>query len=209
MSVRYPKEKFITIDVFDEICKKYNLIHAHIGNYKEDVPEKNLLEIKNRKELSYEFKDNLVYYSISFELEEWAFSSYKQKYISNSEFKHPSVFDTSSLTNFSSWEVETVIKNYVRKQTNTEKQIVLKKYDIKKYNKKGLFIAAPKTHFNLENIEKKSKFGFFNVSLTSYETKDPIVFEYCINGIIRIISKWGTEDDQSFLDPALTNQILN
>jgi hypothetical protein len=75
-------------------------------------------------------------------------------------------------------------------------------------DKSGFFIAAPKTHFNLKGLTQKSKFGFFNV-LTVTVPKDPIVFEYCKNGICRIITKWGTSDDQSYLDPALTNEIYN
>jgi hypothetical protein len=74
-------------------------------------------------------------------------------------------------------------------------------------NKKGLFIAAPKSHFNLEGLNKKSKFGFFNVTVT--EVKDPVVFEYCKNDIVRIVTKWGTEDDKAYLDPILTDEKLN
>lgn len=38
---------------------------------------------------------------------------------------------------------------------------------------------------------------------------DPVVFEYCKNNICRIVTKWGTEDDQAYLDPLLTNEIEN
>ena len=43
----YPAEKFLTIDELDRICDKYGLIHAPIAHYVKDIPEKNLLEIKN------------------------------------------------------------------------------------------------------------------------------------------------------------------
>lgn len=78
---------------------------------------------------------------------------------------------------------------------------------IKIPNTSGFFIAAPKSHFNLKDLNKKSKYGFFNVTVT--EVKDPVVFEYCKNDICRINTMWGTEDDKSYLDPILFNEKMN
>ena len=52
--VKYPDSKFITIDQLEHICEKYALIHAPATNYIKDIPEKNVLEMANRKKL-YEF----------------------------------------------------------------------------------------------------------------------------------------------------------
>lgn len=76
-----------------------------------------------------------------------------------------------------------------------------------KIEKSGLFIAAPNSHFDLRGLSKRSTFGFFNVQTS--DLKDPVVFEYCKDDICRIITKWGTDDDQSYLDPRLLNETLN
>ena len=47
----YPFLKFLTEEKLDEICEKYKLIHAPVGNYVEDVPEKNLKEIAEAQPL--------------------------------------------------------------------------------------------------------------------------------------------------------------
>jgi len=48
---KYPFLKFLTVEKLNEICEKYNLVHAPVENYIEDVPEKNLIEIANAQEL--------------------------------------------------------------------------------------------------------------------------------------------------------------
>lgn len=42
----YPFLKFLTEEELDRICEKYSLIHAPVGNYIKDVPEKNLRDIE-------------------------------------------------------------------------------------------------------------------------------------------------------------------
>lgn len=41
----YPKYKFITEDIVDDICKKYNLVFGGVERYKGEVPSKNVKEI--------------------------------------------------------------------------------------------------------------------------------------------------------------------
>lgn len=50
----YPFLKFLTVDKLNEICEKYNLIHAPVGNYIGKVPKKNLKEIAEAQELKAE-----------------------------------------------------------------------------------------------------------------------------------------------------------
>jgi hypothetical protein len=73
---------------------------------------------------------------------------------------------------------------------------------IEKLDRTSLFIAAPKSHFNLDGLKKKNKFGFFN--FTIFEVKDPIVFRYCRGGV-QVLSKWGDETN----DKLLLNEKLN
>lgn len=66
------------------------------------------------------------------------------------------------------------------------------------HEKEGLFIAAPKDHFNLRGLVQDG-FGFFRPKV-----KDPIVFRY-VRGGVQIITKWGLEAE----DPALIVEKLN
>ena len=47
----YPFLKFLTEDELNRICDKYNLIHAPVGNYINEVPEKNLRDIETAQGL--------------------------------------------------------------------------------------------------------------------------------------------------------------
>jgi len=216
LKTRYPLEKFITIDELERICTKYKLIHAPIANYIKDVPEKNILDMKKAKPLlDIDRKD----------------SHFKLNGIKDNTLLkaigHPNrIFTQQEI-------IDLLIKYYGRDEDSWTKKAARTTWlfvigdrlnkagkirgfssDMYEYksvgeiNYDGFYIAAPKTHFNLHGLTKKSKFGFFNV-LTVTVPKDPIVFEYCKNGICRIITKWGTSDDQSYLDPALTNEIYN
>ncbi len=48
-SFKYPNNKFITEDMVEEICKKYNLVCGDVSLYKGFVPQENLLEISKFK----------------------------------------------------------------------------------------------------------------------------------------------------------------
>ena len=48
----YPFLKFLTYEKLEEICEKYSLIYAPVSNYIEDVPRKNLKEIRAALRLS-------------------------------------------------------------------------------------------------------------------------------------------------------------
>ena len=65
----------------------------------------------------------------------------------------------------------------------------------------GLFIAAPKSHFNLDGLKISGK-GFFN--FVRIEPKDPIVYRY-VRGGIQVITKWGIESN----DEGLVNETMN
>lgn len=43
--IKYPNYKFITTEIAEKICKKYNLVLGEVSRYKGFVPEKNLLEM--------------------------------------------------------------------------------------------------------------------------------------------------------------------
>ncbi len=194
-SAMYPLEKFITVSELERICAKYNLIHAPSANYIKDIPEKNVLEMKNANPLKStdKAKDNIIP------------TSYRYSYLESNE---ASWFDKNIGLNK---EIPTKHIDLLRCDSwGCEFRTPIGTLTFGSYasvNRTGLFIAAPKSHFNLKGLDKKSKFGFFTV--TVHEVKDPVVFQYCRNNIVRIISKWGTDDDKSYLDSALTNENMN
>lgn len=199
---KYPFEKFITVDELNRICEKYNLIHAPAKNYIKDIPEKNVLEMKNCKKL--EAEDQLGSFSIITDFKFWKNNT--KEYI---DFINKNVLN-KPIPNWVDTESASSFRRYFQSlNPNISKggEYYFSKIKVETIDKSGLFVAAPKSHFNLNGLTKKTKFGFFNV--TVQEVKDPVVFEYCKNDICRIITKWGTDDDQSYLDPSLTNEIFN
>lgn len=215
LSVKYPLEKFITIDELNRICDKYNLIHAPVANYIKDIPEKNVLEMSNVKKLDVLDKVSILYkFSCKNNEKQKRF-----KIFLDSINKSDGIFykgeDVELLNQYKGngyfysqnpWGIKDETWTFVIWQKTGEKGSY--SFDqIEKIDKSGLFIAAPQSHFNLTGLNKKTKHGYFNVK--SFEVKDPVVFEYCKNDICRIITKWGTDDDQSYLDPIVTNENLN
>ncbi len=72
-----------------------------------------------------------------------------------------------------------------------------------KMEKNELFIAAPKSHFNLDNLIFDQSKGYYD-SRNVVEPKDPIVFRYVVGGV-QILSKWGIES----LDQRLNISNIN
>lgn len=201
LKMNYPNEKFITVNELNRICDKYGLIHAPVKNYIKDVPEKNALEMYNLKKLKQEHKEGFK--QLLF-LKKNLFHSDTPTYVIERFTKKGVEFEGSiavGINNiikdkFGLWDGREYYYNYNYSELRIEK-----------IDKSGFFVAAPKSHFNLDGLDKKTKHGFFNVE--TFEVKDPVVFEYCKNDIVRIVTKWGTDDDQSYLDEGLINEILN
>ncbi|CEN34942.1 hypothetical protein [Capnocytophaga cynodegmi] len=166
--------KFLKEEQLDAICKKYNLIYAPVANYIGDVPEKNLREIEQAQPLKKE--DEIM----------------------------PGTFWNSevgfSMFGFIGTGLKLLKLNEPLKEIEleTEETIKVKQQNPRIFkDKRGLFIAAPQSHFNLEGL-KSEGLGFFK------EVKDPIVFRY-VRGGIQVLSKWGLEA----YDEALINPINN
>lgn len=209
LKFKYPFEKFITNDELDRICKKYNLMYASVSHYIKDVPQKNLYEIKRVKKLTT--GDSCEEVEILQELSPLAvkmlahmgrnniFTENQKKQFLSYNFN----FDTSEWLKSGRW-FSLAGHEYCKKHNLTIDDYP--RYGKSKIvNKKGLFIAAPKSHFNLTNLSKESEFGFFEVKMV--EVKDPVVFEFCKNDIVRILTKWGDENEQDYSE--VNNETLN
>jgi hypothetical protein len=205
---KYPLEKFITIDEFDRICAKYNLIYAPAVNYIKDIPEKNVLDMTNCKKLESGDRSDV----------EIELVGLKSDYLLKLFNKNKPIFKKDDLNRINGMSFNMMLQYFeagndtwaycaVKYGVDDKPAIEYVKSEYYSFNKtiktdkSGLFIAAPKSHFNLDNLSKQSEFGFFKVKVQ--EVKDPIAFEFVKGDIVRIITKWGTDDDKSYLDPSL------
>lgn len=208
-SQKYPFQKFLTLEELDRICVKYSLIHAPVASYLKEVPEKNLLDLERLQSLDkcdvepmiYKFhvKDMTTINKLGWEngvsMDEiiHTFIQNEPRYSKERCMKHEWFYP--ELTDMPLFCIDKEIHGSADyKRYHAKIEII---------DKSGFFIAAPKSHFDLENLTKKSKFGFFNV--TVIEPKDPIVFEYCKGDIVRVDTKWGIEAE----DKLLINEKLN
>lgn len=195
----YPFQKFITESELDRICNKYKLIHAPVSNYIKDVPEKNLKEIELAKPLySSHTPTDIIYCELT-----------KDDTFCNSTsdgghwcgiwgkewYRIPKRIDGFHFT--SKYRAD----DYLRENHGFTTTYLVK--DIKNCTeqKTGLFIAAPKSHFDLTGLSKKGKYGYGIINIQIFESKDPIVYRYCKGGL-QILSKWGLEaSDEALLNP--------
>jgi hypothetical protein len=193
----YPFLKFLTVDELNKICEKYNLIHAPIANYINEVPEKNLRDIEHAQKLKECDSEPCEYLCRVEGVWPHDLPSNLEKILTKG-FKAPMEITPGDRSFLRAAKVYGGYNgSYEGWVSSVNGKCILEKID-----KSGLFIAAPNSHFNLEGLDKKSKNGFFNVFKT--EVKDPIVFRYCRGGI-QVLTKWGLEAS----DEALINPINN
>jgi len=220
LKATYPLEKFVTLKDFKKLLKKYDLSTSHVSSYVKDVPEKNVSEMKNAKPLKEEDKISCLQAQV------WNISVFNKKgnikhYLAKDMVYNPNfdeehrILTTENHAHTYAYEslIAKMDKDIIKKFLKAKPK--LKVSDIRDVSWRtgrervdidGFYIAAPSNHF-----EK----GFFNMhpkflEFTGVEKvlKDPIVYQYCQHGIIRIITKWGTDDDQSYLDPIVSNPTL-
>jgi hypothetical protein len=209
----YPFLKFLPESELDRICDKYGLVYAPVKHYKMPVPEKNLQEIENAQRLNpsdeqknivtYQFQNK--YESSSKDFNELVklfggdtFNEEQLKQIHMEYFgglNHHRLSDTfwyyGYLAERGKISNPVIRKGFIADAVETT------------YDRTGLFIAAPKEHFDLSGLTFDKKKGYYHAK-TVRIIKDPIVFRY-VKGGIQVLSKWGLEAE----DPALQVEILN
>ncbi|MCF0059944.1 hypothetical protein MUK70_11895 [Dyadobacter chenwenxiniae] len=187
----YPFQKFLTEQEMERICKKYNLIFAPVSHYKMDVPEKNLLDIERAQVLKEEDKAQDVHYARvkSFMMD----VSIRKRIALRGWHKKNTKYRVS----------DDFFGSVLKSKGIDHEGYVFLSAEEKTVYKQGLFIAAPRSEFNLKGLSQDSKFGWMDI--TKREIKDPIVFEYCRGGMVRVITKWGLEAS----DEALVNPVEN
>jgi hypothetical protein len=191
----YPFLKFLTEEELDRICKKYKLIYAPVDRYTKSVPEKNLKEIEGAQRLQHSDQPkSLTFYKpkSSQEFHPGCTANRKiRKQLANG-FTVPQTRGWTSIEEAA--QIKFGLGSYYRWGN-----IYYDRYDI---DKSGLFIAAPKKHFDLKGLKSHTKFGYARFQLIV--PKDPIVFRY-VKGGIQVLSKWGDEADDIALQNAITN----
>lgn len=207
-SEAYPFLKFLTESELDRICDKYGLIYAPVAHYKNNVPDKNLMEIENAQQLMSKDANNKL---ITWEFRESSvlYGGNKNLYIELVKILGKNIFTEDEITDLYVKYAPDRVK-YGKGENlfwDLSDAILGKRLlcDGTKHieDRSGYFIAAPKEHFDLNGLTKNEQNkGFYK--RTSVVYKDPIVFRY-VKGGIQVISKWGLEGN----DEALQVGILN
>jgi hypothetical protein len=221
----YPFMKFLTVEVLDSICEKYNLIHAPVQSFKGVVPEKNLLEIERAQALkgcdiempAIRFVTNRVGFS-------WEADTNKKvkaflKYLKLDGFV--SIEDIRNVIpeRCGPWNRRQFIDVYLSSSEKLKDHTWLymlwehhgknsvqfnwQYSGIEKQNREGLFICAPAKEFDVTGLTAE-KNGFVESQVTLIPVRDPVVYRY-VRGGVQVLSKWGLEAS----DPALLNEVDN
>jgi len=169
------------------------------------VPDKNLKEIENAQPLkSTDIQPDIItrtYYDDSHS-RKWG---YKQivELLGGNSFTDDEIRELAKKHGISlRWNNTSDFFWQVGRVKLSDDDMCVTKEVVETSSRSGLFIAAPKDHFDLTGLTFDKKKGYFQTTIQI--KKDPIVFRY-VKGGIQVLSKWGLEAD----DPALQIEILN
>lgn len=209
----YPFLKFLPESELDRICDKYGLVYAPVKHYKMPVPEKNLYEIENSQRLNpSDAQKNPVTYQFAIK------SDYKtQDFNKLVKLFGGDTFTEDELNRIHQEHFGRVGKHrisdtfwyygYLASRGEIKNPVINEAFIADAiettYDRTGLFIAAPKEHFDLSGLTFDENKGYYHAK-TVRIIKDPIVFRY-VKGGVQVLSKWGLEAE----DPALQIEILN
>jgi hypothetical protein len=208
----YPFLKFLPESELDRICDKYGLVYAPVKHYKMPVPEKNLLEIENAQPLkSDDEQKNLVTYQFvnKWEAKRSDFNklvtlfggdTFNEEELKKIHLEHFGRIEKYRLSD-TFWYYGFLAGKGKISDPAINEAFIADAIETT-YDRTGLFIAAPKEHFDLSGLTFDKNKGFYEAKVRVI--KDPIVFRY-VKGGIQVLSKWGLEAE----DPALQIEILN
>jgi hypothetical protein len=195
----YPKCKFLTIDELNRICKKYGLVYAQVRHYTKTVPTENLEEIEaNDPELSFGDKPRVLHQI------HWGLKSSSDTYPTNKVttkevkgWENPIMYEHDYEKSFTSWDVKSILDGMY----TPEKTISLdaNQCHVDVVDKSGLFIAAPKNHFNSKELSFDGSHGLFSLKRKKLIKTDPVVFKFVKDGVL-VITKWGLVGDDPLLN---------
>jgi len=204
-STKYPFLKFLPVSELDRICDKYGLVYAPVKHYKMPVPDKNLGDIEDAQKLDDKDKPAIhTIYRLQDEYNVVTGLTTEEEYeLRNVGIPVHESIPKQKYTSLgtSKYNQKDIIEKHFNKEiTLTWTWAGAHEYETT--DRSGLFIAAPKEHFDLSGLTFDNKKGYFETIKTVI--KDPIVFRY-VKGGIQVLTKWGLEAE----DPALQVEILN
>lgn len=191
----YPLQKFLTITELDRICKKWNLIYAPVRHYIKDVPEKNISEIEKALPLKSQDEAESICELIIEEF--WSDAPGELRRFCDKNKIYISRHEQGKFNNEDEAKKAIIKAGY----TGSFGKYIFRSARTELTHREGLFICAPKTHFDLKGLNQQG-LGFHSITVT--KITDPIVFRYCKGGV-HVISKWGKEAN----DPDLAHGIDN
>lgn len=214
-------EKILRWEDFKQVLVKYNLVYNTAANYKMDIPEKNVDEMLDS--IATEESDFITCKYAVTNVENVGITDKQYEEINNMLFNSDDYylindFNSSSSTRVTYSRVQSIVEKVTRKSINWDSpdnwggweqragsaRLTLNKYAIRN----SLYIAAPISHFDMSGSTKIGSFSYVpnleSVPMPALD-KDPIAFKFLKGNYVRIISKWGTSDDQSYLDPRLNS----
>jgi hypothetical protein len=203
----YPFLKFLPVSELDRICDKYGLVYAPVKHYKMPVPDKNLKEIENAQPLkSTDVQPDIItrtYYDDSYSSNrKWGYNHIK-KMLGGNSFTDDEIRELAKKHGITlRWNNPRDFFWEVGRKFLSDDDMCITTEVVETSSRSGLFIAAPKDHFDLTGLTFDKKKGYFQTTIQV--KKDPIVFRY-VKGGIQVLTKWGLEAD----DPALQIEILN
>jgi hypothetical protein len=162
-----------------------------VNRYLNDVPEKNLKEIESAPQLKYEDLPLNKY-----------FIKYNGSFESNTKWSHKRLYRKGIFVYHERIDSGNTASRAFTNETGLNCDRFSSDWKIEESKRRGLFIAAPKSHFDLKGLKQSSPFSF-NI-FTPVIQEDPIVFRY-VKGGIQVLSKWGLEAN----DEELVNPITN
>jgi hypothetical protein len=178
----YPVLKFLTLEKLDHLCDKYGLIYNPINKYIKDIPDKNLKEIEDTQLLKKEDQLLFDYYLIILNNKNKFLKGDIEAYY-RAKLKGIGIINKNWITNKMLYE-RCFTFNILPFKTSNENDYFI----IDEYNVKNLFIAAPKSYFNLSNIKTRKNKNNKKIFFVDYS----IVFRW-VKGGVQIITKWGKE----------------
>jgi hypothetical protein len=170
------------------------------------VPDKNLKELENAQPLKpTDVQPDVItrtFYDDSYN-RKWGYNKVKE-FLGGNSFTDDEIRELAKKHGIDlGWRKNGVDFFWrVGRKFLSDDDVCLTKEVVETSSRSGLFIAAPKDHFDLTGLTFDKKKGYFQTTIQV--KKDPIVFRY-VKGGIQVLTKWGLEAD----DPALQIEILN
>lgn len=194
-NTKYPNSKFITLERFNKIRDKYGLMYERVAYYKEAIPDSMLQQITSKRKIEQ--------VDIPHELYRVTVNSY-----SRNSFKKFLKLKGKTEPIFTNEEVRESHEKYRRDVPRRwvfgesgENMVFydeLTKLGLDVHGFKGekitdyqsLYILAPHNHFLNQHVKVFTKSFLYSFL---YSFNEPLVFQHCKGGFIRILTDWEYE----------------